>query len=115
MTWLLVAWRFVKKWWWLFLALLGAVAVVMWRILGASDAYPRPDGGDPDRPPPRPRLKERAQQEVERVRLEAEVEKTKVVMKSEAQLAEVKAIEDVGKTDPKEGRRRLAEFLAKNL
>lgn len=102
--------RFVRQWWWAFVAVAGGVFLLVWRILAS-----RPGGEPIDPPATTPTLSERAKVEVERVRLEGEVEKAKVTATADAHREEIARIEETGKTDPKEARRQLAAHLARNL
>jgi len=100
-------WRFLRQWWWLFL--LGAliVAGVLWAILAN-----RGPNGEP--PPPLPFL-DVAKNEVEKVRLEGEVEKARIAATADAQRSELDRIEAVGENNPVEARRQVADWLAANL
>lgn len=105
------AWRFIRQWWWAFVAVAATVFFVVWRFTTRPG---KGTGGGGTDPLP-PTLADRAKQEVERVRLEGEVEKAKVTATAEAQRSEIERIEEVGKTDPKEARRQLAGWLGRNL
>lgn len=106
-----VVWRFLRRYWWTLLAGVGAVAGFVLCIL-----FPRrrrdtfPPGN-----PPRPTFKERANTEVERVRLEGEVEKARASASAEVYREEIDAIEETGKTDPVKGRRQMALWIRNNL
>lgn len=105
-------WRAIRKYWWAFLAGLAAVIGI---ILGAVTFRGRRNTTpDPTTPSP-PTFKERAEQQVERVRLEGEVEKAKVTATADAQREVLDQIEETGKDDPAEARRQLARFLSANL
>lgn len=105
------AWRFIRQWWWAFVGIAGGIFLLVWRIIAS-----KPGGGAVIDPPvPTPTLSERAKVEVERVRLEGEVEKAKVAATADAHREEIARIEETGKTDPKEARRQLAAHLARNL
>lgn len=104
-------WRFIKKWWWLFLmglaSIAGAVAAVLLR--------PKPDPVPAPGTPPNRTFKERAAEQVERVRLEGEIEKARVQTRAEVENDELDEIERIGENDPAEGRRQLARWLQGNL
>lgn len=102
--------RFVRKWWWLILAVGGVALWVLWKIFQPR----RPDAPAPALTKP-PKLIEMARAEVERVHLEGEVEKAKVRAEAKAQVQQIEAIEEKGKTDPAAARKDLAAFLATNL
>jgi hypothetical protein len=101
--------RWLKRWWWTFV--LGAATIagfMIWLLL------PKPKRDSSDGPPPKT-FKEKAQEQVERVRLEGEVEKARVAAKAESQNEQLDQIEEVGKDDPAEARRRLATWMAANF
>jgi hypothetical protein len=100
--------RFVRKWWWVLLIGLGALLVVLWKLLAN-----RPD--DPDEPLEVPKLLDKARAEVERVHLEAEIEKARVRTTAEARHEELDLIEAAGNDDPARARADLAEWLTRNL
>jgi hypothetical protein len=104
-------WRFIRRWWWAFLmglaAVVGAIAAILLR--------PKPDPEQvPGTVPPKT-FKERAAEQVERVKLEGEIEKARVETRAEARNDELDEIEQIGENDPAEGRRRLASWLQNNL
>lgn len=103
-------WRFIRRWWWAFLmglaAVLGAVATILLR--------PKPRPEQPGYVPPKS-FKDRAQEQVERVRLEGEIERARVSERAEVRREELDEIEEIGKNDPAEGRRQLARWLQGNL
>lgn len=100
-------WRFLKQSWWWILLIVGGVFLAIWKIgdRGGKDA-PEPQG---------PTFTERARGEIERVRLEGELEKARVTARADAQRAELDTIEEVGRDNPAEGRRQLANWLSSNL
>ena len=104
-------WRFARRWWWAFLmgfaAIAGAIAAVVLRPKGDIEVSP---GYVPQKT-----FKERAAEQVERVRLEGEIEAARVEAKAETRNEELDEIEEIGKNDPAEGRRRLASWLQNNL
>ena len=106
------AWRKVRQYWWVALAVLGGIAAVVFRLL-AGNKQPSAQPG-PTAPQP-PTFSEHAQTQVERVHLEGEVEKARITATADAHQAEIDRIEETGKTDPKEARKQLAGFLARNL
>lgn len=101
--------RFVRRWWWAILAVTGAVFLVFWRLLAKKPELPV------TLLTPHPTFVERAQDKVERIRLEGELEKARAASVAQARYAEIERIEDVGKTDPKEARKQLAQWLTRNL
>ena len=104
-------WRFIRKWWWTFLLGAAAVAGFFFYLL-----FPKPQ--DTESAPgklPRQTLKDRAKEEVERVQLEGEIERARAVSRADTRREELDAIETTGKTDPAEGRRQLAAWMAQNL
>ncbi len=107
------AWRFIRQWWWAFVAVASGIFLLAWRLMargGGNDPFSTLPGE-----PPRPTFSERAEEKVERVRLEGEVEKAKVNTTAEASRAELERIEEVGKTDPRAARRQLSDFLTRSL
>lgn len=102
-------WRWCRKWWWIVVGFAAVAAVVLWRLLAWS-------GRDEEGPPSiLPTVSERARHEVERVRLEADVERARVNATGEAQRTELDAIEAMGRERPEDARRRLAEWLTARL
>lgn len=100
-------WRFIREWWWIFVAGAAAIGgVILALVLNPS---PEPEEEKP------PSYKDKAQNEVEKVRLEGEIEKARVTATADAQRAELDEIEAVGENDPAEGRRQMADWLAANL
>ena len=104
-------WRFIKRWWWTFLLGAAAVGGVVLLILLPKKDETTPMPGEP----PRRTFKDRAKVEVERVRLEGEVEKARTKATADVQREQIDQIEEVGKEDPEEGRRQMAAWLAANL
>lgn len=104
-------WRFIRQWWWLFLAVAGTVLAVVWRLMVMKPSR----GGTASTEPKLPSFADRAHEEVERVRLEGEVEKARVTATADVHRAEIDRIEDLGTTDPKAARRQLAGWLGRNL
>jgi hypothetical protein len=94
-------WRALRQAWWLVVGLVAAVmgvgALLVFRASG-----PKP-------------LRERAREEVERVRLEGELEKARQKVLAQVQRAELRHIEQQAKEDPKGARRNLAAWLQRNL
>lgn len=105
------AWRFLRKYWWVFLSVLAAVAGVVIAIL-SRDRTTTPPGLI--KPTPKT-FKERAQEQVERIQLEGEIERARIQTKAESENADLDEIERIGNDDPVEGRKRLAEWLRANL
>jgi len=104
-------WRFIRRWWWAFLAGLAAVLGGVAAILLRPKPKPEPLHGQL----PQPTFKERAQDQVERVRLEGEIERARITERAETRREELDEIETIGKNDPAEGRRQLARWLQGNL
>lgn len=104
----MVFWRFIRKWWWLFLVGIGLIFVVAWRLL-------KPTNMQEDEMPEVPQFLEMAREKVEKVHLEGEVQKAKVRATAEAQVEEIKRIEEKGKEDPVQARKDLANLLARTL
>lgn len=103
--------RFVRKWWWLILLGVAVVFAIVWQVLkGKSGTAPIDDLVVPKKT-----FVEKARDEVEKVHLEAEVEKAKVRAEAKSQMEQIKAIEEKGKTEPKKAREDLAAFLSANL
>jgi DNA-binding XRE family transcriptional regulator len=102
--------RFVRQWWWAFVAVAAGVFAVAWRFMAMR-------GGDASKPEPSvvPSLAERARSEVERVRLEGEVEKARATTKAEAAHQTLNQIEEEAKADPVAARRKLASWMQGNL
>ena len=105
--------RFVRKWWWVVLAGLAALLTIVGKVLSRPKSAPEP--GPIETSQPKKTLVEKARDQVEKVHLEGEVEKAKIQTVAKSQMNEIKAIEEVGKTDPKKAREQLADFLASNL
>jgi hypothetical protein len=107
-------WRFIKRWWWAFLAVIAAILGVVAAILVGGSK--RSEGREP-KPgeTPKQTFRERAQEEVERVRLEGEIERARITATADAKREELDDIEAVGETDPAEARRQLASWLTSNL
>jgi hypothetical protein len=101
------AWRFVRKWWWTFLVGAAILAFVLWRIVRNP-----PEPGEAEVPP---QFLEAAKNQVERVRLEGEVEKARVTATADAHRVEIDRIEELGEEDPREARRQMADWLSRNL
>jgi len=108
---MLKVWRWLKKWWWTIVVGAATVAgFLFWLLL------PKPKrDSSPGQPPPQKTFKERAQEQVERVRLEGEIEKARVKATADAQNQQLDDIEVVGRDDPAEARRQLASWLTGNL
>lgn len=87
-----------------------AVGFLFWLLL----PKPKRDSSPGQLPPPKT-FKERAQVQVERVRLEGEVEKARVEATADVQNQQLDDIEVVGREDPVEARRQLASWLTGNL
>lgn len=107
-------WRVLRQAWWLVVglgaAVLGLLAVlVFWRPKSQEDPF---DGFSP--PPPKP-LRERAREEVERVRLEGELEKAQKRAYTQVHRAELIRIKRQSDSDPVRARRELAAWLQRNL
>lgn len=105
-------WRFVLRWWWAFLA---GLATVVGIVLGGFVACSRRNTTIHPTTPPTLTFKERAEQQVEHIRLEGEVEKARVTARADVYSEQLDQIEETGKDDPAEARRQLARFLAQNL
>lgn len=108
-------WRFLRQAWWLVVGLLAAVMgvgalLVFRRSEGRSEATTLRPGQNTPKP-----LRERAREEVERVRLEGELEKAQKRVTAQAQQAELHRIEQEAKEDPAAARRNLAAWLRENL
>jgi len=104
-------WRFVRRWWWAFLV---AVAAVAGAVATALLRPKRPTNSDP-LTPPQPTFREVAEKQVERVRLEGEVEKARITATADAQRERIQEIEAKGQDDPKAARAELAEWLRNNM
>ena len=102
------AWRFVRQWAWAILAAAGGLLFLVWRVMAMRSPVQTDQPGTPT-------VSDRAKVEVERIRLEGEVEKAKVTAVAEVHREEIARIEEVGKSDPKEARRQLASWLNDNL
>jgi len=107
-------WRFIKRWWWAFLAVLAAVLGVVAAILVGGSRRSENREPKPGELPKRT-FRERAQEEVERVRLEGEIERARITATADAKREELDDIEQIGKADPAEARRQLASWLSANL
>ena len=100
-------WRFIRRWWWTIVAVAASVGIGLFFLFLGDGS------GNPELP--KSNLKERAEKEVEVVRLEGEVEKARVSARAEAQHEELNRIEELGKEDPVEARKQLSGFLNRNL
>jgi len=76
---------------------------------------PKPKEDNQSVQQPQKTYKDRAKDEVERVRLEGEVARARVRAKALAQKVQLDEIEVVGTKDPVEARRQLASWLQNNL
>lgn len=107
-------WRALRLSWWLVVgvgaAAVGLLAVLVFWRQGRREAITWRPGMQVKKP-----LRERAQEEVERVRLEGELEKAKAKAYAQTQRAELRRIENRGKEDPKVARQHLARWLQDNL
>jgi hypothetical protein len=107
-------WRFIRRWWWAFLAaiaaILGVIASIFFRSTRYSDV-----AHDPSEEKPRQSFKERAEKEVELVKLEGEIEKARVEAIADVMNQELDNIETLGKENPVEARRQLALWLQTHL
>jgi len=99
--------RWVRKWWWAVLAAGAVVVTVLWRALTSNEAHVALSTNT--------MFAEAAKTQVERVRLEGEIEKARASAKSEQRNVEIDEIERVGETDPVEARRLVSSWLARNL
>ncbi len=99
------AWRFVRTYWWVFVAAASGILLFAWRLMASRG----PGVLVPVDPPVT--FTDRAREQVERVRLEGEVEKAKVNVTADVAKAELERIEEVGKIDPRAARRQLSSFL----
>jgi len=92
------------------LASAAIVGVVLWRIFAPR----RPDAPVPEVMKPT-KFVDLARDKVERVHLEAEVEKVRIRTQAEEANKQLDVIEEKGKADPKAARKDLADFLASGL
>lgn len=99
--------RFFRRWWW---AIMIAAAATLWLLREMFTPIKAPGWQLPP-----PKFLEKAKVEVERVRLEGEVEKAKVRATADVQREQIEAIEEEGKEDPAKAREEMAAWLAKNL
>lgn len=105
-------WRFVRKFWWAFL---GGFAFALGT---AITVLTRPSDNEREQSGERQRMmtfRQRAAQQVEKVRLEGDIEKARVQARADCRREELDEIQSIGKNDPAEGRRRLAAWLTRNL
>lgn len=108
-------WRVLRQAWWLVVgvvaAALGVVALVVFRRpeehAGADMQYPEQRTDKP--------LRERAREEVERVRLEGEMEKAEKAAVMQVQRAQLRQIKQTAQKNPVAARQQLADWLRKNL
>lgn len=108
-------WRFFRQAWWLVVGLVAAVmGVGALLVFRGSGGRPEATTWRPGQETPKP-LRERAREEVERVRLEGELEKAHKRAYAQVQRAELRHIEQQAKEDPKGARRNLATWLQRNL
>ena len=108
-------WRFTKKWWWTFV--LGAITVLSFvgGILFFDARKKEEENRKIDDFHRKPTYKERAATQIERIQLEGEIERARIETRYEERKAEIDKIEEIGKDDPVEARRRLASWLNNNL
>ena len=85
-------------------SILGGVAVLVLK--------PKPM---PANTPPLKSFKNRAQLEIERINLEADIERAKINTITDVKRKELDRIEVTSSIDPERGRKELADWLAKNL
>jgi len=104
-------WRFIKAYWWIFLAVASGIFMLVWRLM----VRPGESTGPLSEPMVPPTFADRAREEADRIRLEGEVEKARTTAKADASRAVIDHIEEVGKTDPKEARRQLAGWISQHL
>ena len=104
-------WRFVRRWWWAFVAGAAVVLALAWKLVSPGRGADVDDGEDEQRPT----FAERARNEVERVVLEGEVEKARIKATAEVQNEELDRIEEKAQEDPAEARRQIAAWLTRNL
>ena len=104
----MTVWRFIRKWWWTFLVGAGVVGGVLLAVFLGSKNEPEPDT-------PTPTYADKARQEIERIHLEAEVEKARVRAQADAQRTELDRIEAHGQEDPRAAREALSSWLTRNL
>lgn len=96
----------LKKWWAVIVVTAAMAIVLVTRLLkNHPTGTVAPVGG----------LAKAYRDEVVRVNLEAEIEKERVRATADAERAEIDRIDELGKTDPVEARRKLAEFVARTL
>jgi hypothetical protein len=100
-------WRFIRRYWWAVVGIAAAVGGVLLALFVSNN--------DKTDPSPTPSLKDRAELEVEKVRLEGEIEKARVETRADVRREELDRIEEVAKEDPVEARRQLSAWLNSNL
>lgn len=103
--------RFFRRWWWAFLLGAAIVLSVLWKLMGLRSSVENVDEG-PLKPPS---FSDRARNEVEKVRLEGEIEKARVKVRADEQKKVIDNIEEKGKVNPAKAREEIAEWLASNL
>jgi hypothetical protein len=106
------AWRWIRERWWIAASLVVAVLAL---VAGVIFKLMKPSTQTDESPGPMEPMLDTARERVERVRLEGEVERARVTATADAERHEIDRIEEVGKTDPMEGRRRMAEWLVNRL
>lgn len=99
--------RFLRKWWW---AIASATVFVLYVVF---DAITRDKYTEPRSKPPK--FLEKARTEVERVRLEGEIEKAKVSATAEAHREQLRTIEEMADEDPVQARKELSDWLTRSL
>jgi len=103
-------WRWVRRWWWTIVAGVISIAGFFFLLLiPKSERITRPEIRI------KKPLKERAREEIERARLEGEIEKARKRTKARVERRWLDEIEHIGKKNPVMARKQLAYWLDKNL
>lgn len=103
-------WRWIRKWWWIVLGAVAAVGGVLFAVLVASDS----DAPD-EETEPKPTMRKRAEAQVERIRLEGEIEKARITATADSERRDLDRIEQLAEENPAEARRQLSTWLNGNL
>jgi|SRR5210317_201383 len=97
---------FLRKWWWIVASCAALVAYVVMKL------FLRPRNSDVVPPP---EFLSKARNEIEKARLEGEIEKAKAKATADVHREQLNQIEEKAKRSPAEARKELSEWLMRNL
>lgn len=103
-----MVWRWLKQWWWtILLGVATVLGALSWLLMPRSR-------NEPEKELPKP-FREKAKKEIDRVRLEGEMEKVKVRKVADSHKRQLAGIEKVGEEDPARARQLLAAWMNRNF